>query len=576
MPPADQALTLVVLLPICCLGPGLLIVSRLRFSSIEKLCSAFAASFILIYLASFGLFCLNAGAWAYWSASAVFAAMGIAGWRTGRIILRNPQARQAIWAFIFLLGWDFLHLAMVRRYGGGGWGGDWKEQYQRTQVFLGQLPLNFRLTGLFSLPARPPLMNLAAAFFARQVGLSFEGFSLTYLFFNAWAFLPCCLLLTLIAPPRRQYIPVLAVLFMLNPSVVENVTLTVTKQFAAGFVVLGVCFYLRGRVIPAAAAFAAGVLAHYSAVPYAAAVALHYLYSVLRRRRPLLQALAAFASAVGLLATWFVWSFLHFGALGTISSGVMTTGVSDSARTALRRTLYDLLTSIVPHPLHGLARNTWDSLQNLGQLNDFYFTMTQQTIPMMMGSVGGVVVLILLARRLFSAREPSREDNRCFWIFFIGFSFIVGIAVTADWSPAGVAQITLQSISLMGITLLSSYLPTSRAITFWLVLVGAMIDFSLGIFLHFDRQSYIYPTISSAQGTTILPDYALGRYGVGDYMAKLGGRYVFWGDHFAGAAGALELASIILAAGAFIFLIRFRARISKAAGEEPQAEALAV
>ena len=38
----------------------------------------------------------------------------------------------------------------------------------------------------------------------------------------------------------------LAILFMLNPTIVQNVTFTWTKAMTAGLVVLGVCLYVRG------------------------------------------------------------------------------------------------------------------------------------------------------------------------------------------------------------------------------------------------------------------------------------------------------------------------------------------
>src|ERR1700728_4078935 len=81
----------------------------------------------------------------------------------------------------------------------------------------------------------------------------------------------------------------MAILFMLNPSISENATLTVTKAFTAGLVVLGVSLYWRGLrspkragwMMPAAAgSLAAAILSHYSAAPFALAVALHYSWLV--------------------------------------------------------------------------------------------------------------------------------------------------------------------------------------------------------------------------------------------------------------------------------------------------------
>ena len=54
------ALKLVPLLLVCSVGPGLAIVRQMRWSPLEKLCGAMGASFVLTYLASFTLYCLNA------------------------------------------------------------------------------------------------------------------------------------------------------------------------------------------------------------------------------------------------------------------------------------------------------------------------------------------------------------------------------------------------------------------------------------------------------------------------------------------------------------------------------------
>ena len=199
MHPGLLAPILLALLLICSTGPGLLIVGRLRWSPMEKLAGAFAASFVVIYLTSLLLFCLNAGATAYWAASGLFVVMGILGWPTARLILRYRHTRRVLLAFFVVVGWEFLHLAMVRCYGGGNWAVDWREHYERTQYFLHQVPDTFLFGGLYRLPARPPMVNVMAAFFCRQVGMSFESFSLAMLFFNAWAFVPCSLFLGFVA-----------------------------------------------------------------------------------------------------------------------------------------------------------------------------------------------------------------------------------------------------------------------------------------------------------------------------------------------------------------------------------------
>ena len=143
MTAALLAIKLICLLVVCSVGPGLWVVRKWRASPLEKLCGATAVLFILIYLASFALFLVGAPEVIYWIASAACAAIGVSNWRQAAVILRRGRSRAAVLCFIALLIWDFLHLAMIRHYGGGIWSGDWHEHYGRTRYFLHLLPTNF-------------------------------------------------------------------------------------------------------------------------------------------------------------------------------------------------------------------------------------------------------------------------------------------------------------------------------------------------------------------------------------------------------------------------------------------------
>jgi hypothetical protein len=221
---------------------------------------------------------------------------------------------------------------------------------------------------------------------------------------------------------------------------------------------------------------------------------------------------------------------------------------------------YNIFTSIVPHPLHPLSDDSYAHLGNWGELNDYYFTMTQETLPMMAGLTGGLVALWLTWRMLFSSDRLAPPDRR-FWIFYIAFTFILGICVNAGWNQYGCAHITMQSASMMLVTLLAARLTSLPKWAIRLVIAGAAVDYVLGILLQFDRQSYVFPTIRDAAGQLMmLPDYTLGRFGAIDFMAKLNAGYVFWGDHFPGAIPILEIVSGIGACGLLGALWRIRRR----------------
>lgn len=534
---AVLALKLLALLLICCVAPGLFVVSRLRWSPLEKLCGAMAASFIVTYLAALALFCLNAPPIAYWLVTGIFAVMGISAWRTARLLVRRRPSRAALLAFAAMLCWCYLHVAMVRHYGGGDWSGDWREHFERTQYFLHVFPKEFYFVGEYRLPARPPLMNLIAAFICAQAGLDFPNYQFTFVFLNAWTIIPCCLFLHLLAPRQRRLVPILLGLYMLNPSIMENATLTVTKAMTAGMVVLGVCMYRRNRLVPAGLALTAAVLTHYSAAPFAIAIAVwHVASGGIKRWKQSLQAAGA---ALLLAATWFGYAIYTFGLRLTFAAPTGTTGMADTSLAEnLHRIAYNLFTSIVPHPLHPVDKVNFTPIDQLGKLRDYYFLMSQTTMLLMIGLAGGVVAVglwIWCLRRL--------PGQRRFWLFYVVFSYIVGISVNYDWNPFGCAHITMQSLAMMGVVLLAWRFRTLPIAIRGLVVIGAIVDYGLGIWLHFDRQSYVHTMLRAGDKVTFAHDLSLGG-GFQDYIAKMAKEYVFWGDWLAPAAPVLRFVTV--------------------------------
>jgi hypothetical protein len=526
-----------------------------------------AASFVLIYLVSFALYLLDAPAAAYWAASAAFLFLGCISWRQLRIFVRRSRSRSALLAFIALLFWDFLHLALVRHWGGGGWGGDWNEHYDRTRFFLHELPNNFLFLNRYLLPARPPLMNVLAAFYVKQVGTSYEAVSLVFMFLNAFAFLPCCLLLGQFGKESSRATPILLILFMLNPSIMENATFTWTKAFTAAFVVLGVCYYLRGlrhrssaRLLFASVCFAAAILIHYSAIPFVVAVVIHYLWQIAKNRRPSSEPLPLAAAAVALLATYFLWSISLYGLGVTFFSNTAAAGAApETFAQTLQKLLYNCFTSIVPHPLHPHPPIWFDSLRSWSDVRDYFFLMSQTTLPKMIGTAGGWVVLLLLIR-FFASRGPHLRGKKHFWLLFLVVGFLLGTAANPAPEPFGAAHVTLQPLALIGVTFLAANLRQIHPVLFLCIVLGTIVDYSLGVFLNFDLRSHIFPPIGDEQlWLQRLLNNDLGVDGQ-QYGVKLLLKLTFWGDHLAAIAGFLKAASIAIAAFALACLIRLRAR----------------
>ena len=446
---AAKVILLLVLLPICAFSPGFFIIRKLRWSPLEELCASVGLSLILLYAISF---------WIYWmsppgtpgdvlwtiaarTVSVLCVALGIAVFRDASRLVACRQVRNVLLGLLFLLIWTLAILCVIRHYSGGGWEGDWLEHFQRTLFFLHHFPEWTPIVGGYGLPARPPMMNLLAAFFLAQVGDRFELFQVVFAFLNLLVFLPCCLIMPALAKRSRRRILPLVALFALNPVLTQNVIYPWTKLFAAFYVVLALCLYLaawrkddRWRMLAAFLALSAAVLVHYSAGPYVLFVTIHYLAVLVWQRRNGWRELAAVATLSGmLLATWFAWSVIVYGPRITFGSNstvraAMDTGGGSPTQVA-KKFAVNLLRTTVPHPLlWNVPRNAYAQPSAAGRLRDYMFLIYQTNAIFGMGLLGGPAVLFLLYRSFWRKRVGHRQPQRFFWLMLVPFCLVLGIA----------------------------------------------------------------------------------------------------------------------------------------------------
>ena len=335
---ALEAGFLIILLAVCGFAPGFFFVRRLRWSPAEKLCGSVGLSLAMVYLAAWAIYCFlpgagKIGAAPYAAVALAAAGLGIAARRDMLRLFQNLRVRRMALAYGFLLAWSLLLFCIVRGYAGAGWINDWLEHFDRTLYFLYRFPTGTQVFGGYLLPARPPLMNVVAGFFLGLTRDRYENFQVVFCFLNLLLFLPCCLMLPRLAGPRRTRILPLAALFAASPVMMENVTYTWTKAFAAFYVVLAIYFYLAGwtkrdpvRLLAAFLALSAGFLAHYSAGPYIVFLTLHYLVWIFWKRPRKWREAAIIGAACALfLATWFGWSLKNYGIRGTFASNTSIT-----------------------------------------------------------------------------------------------------------------------------------------------------------------------------------------------------------------------------------------------------------
>lgn len=457
-------------------------------------------SLILVYLYSWLLFCVPgapAGAWAYGAASAVCAILAVASWRDAVRLFRSFPIPRTLAAFGFLVAWTLTALAIIRVYSGAGWIGDWLEHFQRTLYFLHHFPLATPIHGDYQLPARPPMMNVIAAFFLGQTHDHFENFQVVFAFLNLLPFLACCLLLPRLAVlPRRARVVPLVLVFALNPAFMQGATYTWTKAFAAFYVLIAVHFYLAGwqrqdraRMLAAFLALAASMLVHYSAGPYILFFTLHFLLVVWRRREEKWREASLIAVSCGLLlATWFGWSLHALGAHATFASNTSITSSQQYQGSNLVKIAGNLIDTVVPVELRDPSQlDIFNQPNTLGKIRDWFFISYQVNLLLLMGICGGLVALWLYLRAM---RGKLRKNPalRNFWLVLVPFCVVLGVATTGERDVFGSAHLTLLPIAFLGLTLVAGAFKVHRRVAV-LVLCGCLVDFAAGVVLQLHVES---------------------------------------------------------------------------------------
>ena len=115
---------------------------------------------------------------------------------------------------------------------------------------------------------------------------------------------------------------------------------------------------------------------------------------------------------------------------------------------------------------------------------------------------------------------------------FLLVGFFLGIGTVPGVSPFGTAHVPLQPLAMMGVTLLASRLTRLPALVFWLVLLGAAVDYGLGVYLNFEMHSRIYQTSGTRDTTWNMSSSDQYGFGIMEYAKKVYDNYQFWGDWF--------------------------------------------
>lgn len=532
-----RLLEVVALFVPCFIGPGFLVVRRLPWSAAEKLAASFVLSVLLIGLATFGIFALNMHDRSYGAVAGLGIFAFIAGWKDLRALWDDAEGRELITAYVCLAGWMFGLVCLIRAFSGGGWGGDWIEQYDRVRFFLHKQPMDTLFRGE-PLPSRPPLMNLACVPIMMIAAPGFPQYQALTMLFGVGAVFPAYLVAKLVAGSRRIRIAVLVAVLAFNPFVVETVTYPWSKMLSALCVATGAAFYVKGwraadswRMRMAVVAFTTGVLVHYSAAPYAIFVAIHFVINgCLKFTNRAVELAVAAIPAFGLLGGWVWWASNAYGY--KVAFGSSDTAVHFGQRTIgenLALAVQNILVTIVPHEVRFLDTTPFEDPIPWSHARESAF-LTYQTNALFMFGVAGAIALVYL----FLKRRNSVDlELRWFWGLFFTSGLVLGAGAHAYPDTFGLAHLALQPMVLVGLGVVIGTWDSWPPLVNLAFIGGLLVDLFFGIVLHiaFEGRTFgeglagddgLFPG-----GLRAVPDAA-----AANWDEKLGRHFMFFGDAY--------------------------------------------
>jgi hypothetical protein len=494
---------LVVLVPFVLIFvflPGYGVVRHLRWSPLEKLTGAIALSLVLLATLTFGVYLSGLPQSAYYGITILASALSLAGLLDIRRLLASHRVRSTLLAFGALTLWTLGAQSLIRHYSGGDWCCDWVEHYQRTLFFLERWSPDFQFIGRYPLTTRPPLMNLVCAYFLGHIGTDFALYQVVFSLLNLLAFFPCCLFARRFAPravPSNRLPWLVAIALAVNPMFFMNTTFAWTKVLTAFFVLSALWMYLSGwskndrvRLSAAFLMLSFGLLTHYSALPYVVFLWLAYAVSIWRHEPVKIQQLARMAvPAATPIIAWFAWSFSAYGLTTTLAANATVEGASQSDwQGNLVRIGKNIFHTFWPYLFPGHPDDS-----QLRLLTDRAFTFYQENFLGAIGLVNAYVVIGTLVATLWLRRSAMAPLERRFWLAFIPFTILVGIAIDGETTLSGMANICLQPVVYLAVTLVAAhYLAFSRPVR-WLVWCGWLVDFVFGVALELYMESQMEP-----------------------------------------------------------------------------------
>lgn len=582
---------------------------------LTRLLVAVMGSYTLMYLLEFGAYVLSAPQWVPLSLLLTASAASV----VYTLRQRSEPSDAASFPWDGAVTWGALAvwiLGMQSRvvvYGGAGWFGDWYEHYERALFFLDQQPPSTRfLNRIWSLAARGPMFNAAAALLMPMFGREFWVYQTLATALNTFPVVALALLIRDMGRIRQPSALLWsAVIFGIAPFAVRQEMYTWTKFFTLGFILGGIHLYRIGLrqdrswlVGLSFGAFTAGILAHYLVVPYALFFILHYLYFVLRRRWSWrvvgYQALACSA----LLATWFGYLVTTFGLYATLTAN-STFGDAILAAEPSRRPppwgevfVFNMVTTLLPyswrHDVPTIGRvprvvqtdprfpeETRPSPSELNRKSEWFEDLARNLSSLLgaLGWAGGVGVLTaaVLAIRGWQKEQgrsgltsssfeegPGPEPGWRFWLVFFLVGIPLNILMSSSLEHSGVAHANLAPFICLTAVLLLRWL-REAPVTLKVVLIGLfLIESALSTGALLALQERHLPLAFRGESVVISGKLNADVGYVQNYMYKLHQKAVFISDRLGDLIGPFSLILVVISIGLLAALtwISFRASVS--------------
>jgi hypothetical protein len=226
------------------------------------------------------------------------------------------------------------------------------------------------------------------------------------------------------------------------------------------------------------------LLAHYSGALYLIALSTIWLWqqrmnlSESKRWTTILRPLGL---SVAVLASWFTWAGVHFGAFIFSSTSTVLDSKGLTLAEQIGRRVANFWTLVVPHPLRASEYVYVAQDSAVGTVRDYFFNLYQTNLLFSFGS-GGMVVLALLAWRW-------RHEALRFWGPFVALVLILHTAVISWPDRWGSAHIALQPLVMCGLAWIGAAWSELRPLLKRWLVCGLVFDCAFGIALQFYLQS---------------------------------------------------------------------------------------